>query len=171
MGVSFYAVIEYKQFDNYFSFAEVDIPQNDKLILAVVFGSNNETNEKLFPTRGIPPDCSLKVGNLFFTVVETVQDYLTEFKDDNEEEISIDEYVKASGDWAVKQYKANKLLPLPELYESSWLSFSELQESLTHEKISISELSASFRAALVAMESLSLDFGAENVRLVFWCGM
>lgn len=171
MGVAIYAVIEYKEYEHYFAFSEVDIPRGDKVLPAIIFGDGGITDEMLYPPRGIPPDFSFKVRDLFFTDVETVKDYLAETKFDDEEETTVEDYVEGAGDWAIEQYKVNGLLPMPELYEPSWLNFSELQRVLAHEKISTSELSQQFRAILAAMESLSQDFGAENVRLVFWCGM
>ncbi len=172
MGVSFYAVIEYKQYNNYFAFSEVSIPRGDELLPAIVFGDEGLTDNLLYPPRGMPSDFSYEVRSLFFTDIATVEDYLENFRDDeDEDEPTVEKYVESSGEWAVEQYKTNGLLPAPELYEPGWLTFAELQEVLAHEKISLSDLSPECRAAFAAMESLSEDFGAENVRLVFWCGM
>jgi hypothetical protein len=171
MGVSIFAVIKFKQFDNYSDFAEVNIPRSDKLLPAIAFGDGGLTDEMLYPPRGMPSDVSFKVTSLFFTDFETVKDYLTESNFENEEERTVEEYLENAGKWAVEQYQKTGLLPMPELYAESWLTFTELQKVLTHEGIDLSELTSEFRATLAAMQTLSEDFGVDNVRLVFWLGM
>ena len=171
MGVAFYSIIEYKQHDRYVAFGEVDIPRGGKLLPAIVFGNGGMKDKMLYPPRGMPSDISPKVLDLFFTDVATVEEYLENFKYDDEDEPTVEEYVEDNGEWAVEIYKTIGLLPEPELYDSGWLTYNELQKVLLHEKISIKDLSSVSQAAFATMESLAQDFGAENVRLVFWCGM
>lgn len=171
MGVTVSAVIEYKISTSYFAFSNINIPRSDELLPSILYGDGGVTDEMLFPPRGMPSDFSSKVADLFFTDLETVENYLKETQFDGEDEITPEEYLEDAGEWAVEQYKTSGLLPTPELYSPSWLALNELQEVMMRDKIAISSLTPEFRAIVAAMNSLAQDFGTDNVRLIFWCGM
>ncbi len=130
-------------------------------------------DEKLFPypPRGIPPDCSSDVRDLFFVSADVVEEYLAYTRLEEEEETSLEEYAKGYGNWAVNEYKTHGHLPTPETLDSGWLNLNELKEALAHRGLEKENLSTVFRAVIAAMEVLAEEYSADKVRLVFWFGM
>lgn len=166
MGVAFYSVLEYEQWDSYWSLGQLNIPRDPELFSAIAFGEGGVTEDMPYPPRGLPLDCSSEACELFFTDSDVVEEYLKD-----EEEVSLEEYVEGFGEWALSEYRASGRLPLPETYNHSWLNLNELKQSLAYRDLSIDKLSPAFRAALAAMQELAEAYGAEKVRLVFGFGM
>ena len=166
MGVSFYSVLEYEQWDAYWALGQLNIPRDLELFSAIAFGEGGVTENMPHPPRGLPSDCSSEARALFFTDSDVVEEYLK-----NEEEVSLEEYVEGIGEWALSEYRASGRLPLPETYNHSWLNLVELKEALAYRDLSIDKLSPAFRAVLAAMDELAKAYGAEKVRLVFGFGM
>jgi hypothetical protein len=171
MGVAFYSVLEYEQWDAYWALGQLNIPRDPELFSAIAFGDGGETENMPYPPRGLPSDCSSESRELFFTDSDEVKEYLDTSRLDGEEELSLEEYVEGFGEWALIEYQTNGHLPVPETYNHSWLNLSELKESLAFRNLSNDKLSPAFRAVLAAMEELAKEYGAGKVRLVFGFGM
>ena len=172
MGVDVYAVIEYKEWDSYSAFCELDLPRDDRFLSSIAWGDGGVTDEMPHPPRGIPLDCSSRVSGAFHVGREEIRKYL-EIAGSNNDEIdtALQEYLVAHGEWAVQQYAKSGLLPQPDLTGYGWLNLTELRENLAHAKVTEADLTPPCRAVIAAMESLARAFRPESVRLVFWLGM
>jgi hypothetical protein len=171
MGVSFYSVLEWEQWGSYQSLGRLNISRNYELFSALAFGDGGITDDMPYPPRGLPHDCSYDSLDLFFTHAEEVNKYMADSKSDDEEGITLEEYIEGFGDWAATVYETYRLLPAPETYDHSWLNLNELKEALAHRGLSVEKLAPDFRALLAAMHSLAEDFGPEKVRFVFGFGL
>ena len=172
MGVDVYTVIEYKEWNNYLSFGELNLPRDVRFLSAIAWGEGGVIDEMPHPPRGIPSDCSNYVREAFYVEPEEVLEYLGEAGlDDEGDETSLEEYIAAHGEWAVAEYAASGLVPPPELTGYGSLNLTQLRENLAHAKVGMEDLTPACRAAIAAMESLATSVGANQVRLVFWLGM
>ena len=170
MGCDIHAVIEYVRFDfgyvNAFTQGEVEIPRDYKLFSAIAFGNGGVTDDLPYPPRGLPPDFSSEVRELFFAPAEEVKKLMEVTGD--AEEFHAEEIARAWGEWARTEYSSWGNLPGYDWHTPSWLNFNELNKALGHAGLKVEELSHEFRAVLAAMQVLSEGYGAEKVRLVFW---
>jgi hypothetical protein len=172
MGASVYAVIEYRQYDSFWSFGEIDIPRDVKFLCAIAWGDGGITDEMPYPPRdSFPEDASYRARDLFFVSADEARRYLEVSRLEDEEELSLEEYARLQGDWAVKEYTVSGLLPQPELTNLGWLTLPELEANLAQRGLELGELSPPVRAALAAMAELAANYGRESVRLVFWIGL
>jgi hypothetical protein len=101
---------------------------------------------------------------------DDVRGFLEVSRLEDEDETSLEEYARAHGDWAVKEYETSGLLPRPELTHIGWLSLAELEANLAHRGLEPGSLSPPVRAALAAMTELAAAYG-QAVRLVFWLSL
>jgi len=172
MGASVYAFIEYKEYDCYWSFGQINLPRDIEFLCAIAWGDGGITDEMPYPPCGsFPEDASYYAKNSFFVSEDEVREYLEVSRLEDEDEISLEEYARAQGDWAVKEYKASGLLPQSELTHIGWLSLAELEANLTHRGLGPGSLSPPVRAVLAAMTELAAAYGRDGVRLVFWLGL
>jgi hypothetical protein len=172
MGVDVYAVIEYKEYNTYWSFGELNLPRDVRFLSAIAWGEGGVIDEMPHPPRGIPSDCSTQVREAFYINPEEVLEYLVEAGSDEEgDESSLEEYIAGHGEWAVAEYAATGLVPQPELTGYGSLNLIQLRENLAHAKVKTEDLTPACRAAIATMESLATSVGADQVRLVFWLGM
>jgi len=171
MGVSFYAVLEYVRYDLAESFARLYISRDHDLFSAIAFGDGGITEGMPYPPRGLPANLSFDARELFFSEPDAIEEYLEASAVDDEEESTVEDYLKHWDDWAIREYEAFGTLPTPETYSHSWLNLNELKEALAHRNLSIEERPSDVRALLAAMETLAHEYGPENVRLVFCFGM
>ena len=171
MGVEFYSVLEYEQWDSYWALGQLSIPRDPELFSAIALGDGGVTEDMLLPPRGLPSNCSSEARDLFFTGSDEVEEYLATLKLEDGAEISPEEYVKGFGEWALSEYRVSGRLPLPETYNHSWLNLNEMKEVLAHRDLSVDKLSPAFKAVLAAMQELAEAYGAEKVRLVFGFGL
>ena len=171
MGASFFSVLEYAEYDLYTAFGRINIPRDYKLFSAIALGDGGLTDNPIYPPRGLPPDCSFDAFDLFFTEPEVVKEYISTSTSESEEEMSLEEYVKGFGKWAIKEYKENGYLLAPETYDHSWLNLNELKEAMAHQGLNLERMSMGFKAMMSAMEVLAKEYGPEKVRLVFCFGM
>jgi hypothetical protein len=165
MGCDIHAVIEYKKYGSYWSFAEVNIPRDYALFSAIAFGDGGITDNLPYPPRGIPPDHSHKVSELFFTPVEEQKKFSEEIEED---EFEPEEIARAWGDWALAEYVSNGNLPRMDIHTPGWLFLHEIKIALDRAKYDIDKLSPEFCAVLSALQILSETYGNEKVRLIFW---
>ena len=172
MGASVYAVVEYRQFNSYQCFGEIDIPRDVEFLCAIAWGDGGITDKMPYPPRNaFPEDASYKARESFFVDADAVTEYLQVSRLKDEEETSLEEYARLQGDWAVKEYRSSGLLPQPELTNLGWLTLPELEANLAQRGLVIRKLSPPVRAVLAAMAELAASYGRENVRLVFWIGL
>jgi hypothetical protein len=171
MGAAVHAVIEYEQWGSYWAFGELDLPRDNSFLSAIAWGDGGVTDDMPHPPRGIPSDCSSRVRGAFYVGPEDVRAYLEIAGSDDEDGSSLEKYLAAHGEWAVREYSESGLLPQPELTAYGWLNLTELRENLAHAKVAEHELTPPCRAVLAAMESLAQSVRADKVRLVFWLGM
>jgi hypothetical protein len=161
MGASVYAFIEYRQYDSWWAFGEIDLFRDVEFLCAIAWGDGGLTDEMPYPPRNaFPEDASFRARESFFVSADEVG-----------EETSLEEYARGYGDWAVKEYKSSGLLPQPELTNLGWLTLPELESNLARRKLEIRELSPPVRATLAAMAELAACYGRDSVRLVFWIGL
>jgi hypothetical protein len=171
MGESVYTFIEYRMYETYFSFGEIDLLRDVEFLCAIAWGDGGITDGMPYPPRGsFPADASYDVRRAFFATADDVRKFLEISRLEDEEETSLEEYAQAHGDWAVKEYEASGLLPQPELTHIGWLTLAEMEANLAHRKLERG-LSAPVRAMLAAMTELAATYGREGVRLVFWLGL
>src|SRR6266404_775642 len=124
------------------------------------------------PPRGIPSDCSRRVRDEFYVGPEEVREYLEiAGSDDEDVRRSLEEYLAAHGEWAVREYSESGSIPQPELTAYGWLNLTVVRENLAHAKVAEQELTPRCRSVIAAMESLAQSVRADKVRLVFWLGM
>ena len=171
MGAAVYAVIEYEQWGSYWAFGELDLPCDNSFLSAIAWGNGGVTDDMPHPPRGIPPDCSSRVREAFYVGPDEVREYLEIAGSGNENGASLEQYVSAYGEWALREYSESGLVPQPELTGFGWLNLNELLENLAHAKVAKHELTPPCLAAIAAMESLAASVSADKVRLVFWLGM
>jgi hypothetical protein len=172
MGASVYAVIEYRQYDSYWSFGEIDIPRDVKFLCAIAWGDGGITDEMPYtPRDSFPEDASDRARASFFVSEDEARKYLDVSRVEDEEETSLEEYARLHGDWAIKEYRGSGLLPQPELTNLGWLTLPELEANLAQRGLEPGELSPPVRAVLAAMAELATGYGRESVRLVFWIGL
>jgi|SRR5215470_13447992 len=128
-------------------------------------GDGGITDEMPYPPRGsFPEDASYEAKNSFFVCEDEVREYLEVSRLEDEDEISLYDYARAQGDWAVKEYKASGLLPRPELTHISWLGLAELKANLTHRGLGPGSLSPPVRAVLAVMTELAAAYGPAPAR-------
>jgi len=172
MGAAVYTFIEYKEYDRYWSFGQIDLLRDIEFLCAIAWGDGGITDEMPYPPRGsFPADASFEARESFFVSAEDVMEYLEVSRLEDEDETSLEEYARTQGDWAVKEYEASGLLPQPELTHIGWLSLAELKANLTHRGLGPGSLSPPIRAVLAAMTELAAAYGRDSVRLVFWLGL
>jgi len=172
MGAAVYTFIEYKEYDRYWSFGQIDLLRDIEFLCAIAWGDGGITDEMPYPPRGsFPADASFEARESFFVSAEDVMEYLEVSRLEDEDETSLEEYAQAWGDWAVKEYEASGLLPQPELTHIGWLTLAELEANLAHRGLEPGGLLPPVRAVLAAMTELAAAYGREAVRLVFWIGM
>ncbi|MEP7340746.1 MAG: hypothetical protein ABI977_23650 [Acidobacteriota bacterium] len=171
MGASVWAVVEYKEYDSYFSFAKIDLPRDIEFLCAIAWGDGGYTGDMPFPPRGFPSDASYPAQESFFVSRDEVKEYLENFDEDTEDETSLEAYARAYGDWAIKEYKSSGRLPMPELTGYGWLTLAELEANIAQRGLEISTLLPVTRAMLAAMMELAATYGRDGVRLVFWISM
>ena len=171
MGVSFYAVVEYKMYDSYVEFGRLDIPRDHELFSAIALGDGGVTDDMPYPPRGLPRDLSFDARDLFYVEADEVKEHLDDFLPDGGAEITSEQYAAGYGAWAVEEYEAGGGLPAPETYSHGWLNLDELKQALARRGLDVAGRSPAFRAASAAMEVLAEEYGAENVRLVFGFGL
>ena len=168
MGCDIHAVVEYKEYDSYSDFGEVNIRRDYELFSALAFGEGGITDDLPHPPRGLPDDLSLKTHGLFYWDAEELRKFYIEVGDEDADDFQPEEIAKGWGDWALKEYLETGGLPGPDWHTPSWLNLTELAEALAHAKLEVGKQSSSFRAVLAAMEVLSESRGPDKVRLVFW---
>ena len=166
MGCDIHAVIECQKHGSNWDFAEVSIARDYQLFAAIAFGDGGITDNLPYPPRGLPPDHSSRVSDLFFIEADELKKI--EAGIDGEEEFQPGEIAKAWGDWAVAQYLKHRILPGPDWHTPSWLRFNELEAALKHAGLKLEEQSPEFRAVIASMQVLSDAYGDDKVRLVFW---
>ena len=168
MGCDIHAFVEYAKAGSYESqtIETLDIPRDYALFTVMALGEGGLTDELPYPPRGIPSGLSAEAKNYFYTPAEEVQEMVEEWFGDDEP-FEPEEYAKAHGKSAQKEFLAHQLLPTPELYFHSWLTVDELNEVLSYGKLSKEDLSDEFRSILTSMESLAKSYGSKNVRIVF----
>jgi hypothetical protein len=172
MGASVYAVIEYKEYDCYWSFGQIDMPRDIEFLCAIAWGDGGITDDMPYPPRdSFPADASLQARYSFFVSADEAREYIKVSRLEDEDEISLEEYARLYGDWAVKEYEVSGLLPRAELTHIGWLSLAELEANLTRRGLGPGSLSPPIRAVLAAMTELAAAYGRDGVRLVFWIGM
>lgn len=164
MGCDIHAVIECQRHGSYSHFAEVEIARDYKLFSAIAFGDGGITDDLPYPPRGLPPDHSIRVSELFFVEADDLKDLEAE----EDEQFEPEEIAKGWGDWAVEQYVKHRVLPGPDLHTPSWLRLKEFEKALEQAGLKLAEQSPEFIAVIESMRVLSEVYGAENVRLVFW---
>jgi hypothetical protein len=171
MGVSFYAVLEYVVYDLPTAFGRLNISRDHDLFSAIAFGDGGVTEGMPYPPRGLPHDLSFDSRDLFFTDPDAVKEYLEASQLEDEEDSTVEGYLEGWDEWAINDYRTSGMLPTPETYSHSWLNLNELKEALAHRNLSIDERPPDVRALIAAMETLAIEYGPENVRLVFCFGM
>lgn len=171
MGSSFYSVLEYEQWGAYWAFARLNIPRDPELFSAIALGDGSIADGLPYPPRGVPPDCSFEAREMFFAPAAAVREFLAAAQVEGEELLTLNEYVRGFGEWAVVAYRSDSFLPTPETHSHGWLNLQELGEALARRGLSVEKLSPAFRAVLAAMQELAREFGADKVRLVFGLGM
>jgi len=171
MGASVYAVIEYKEYDSYSSFGEINLLRHNEFLCAIAWGEGGITDEMPYPPRGFPVDASYETRNSFFVDADEVKDFLRHFREDVEDETYLKEFAAEHGAGAIEEYRLSGRLPMPELTHYGWLNLEELEANLTHRGIKSKELPPPIRAALAAMTELATAYGRDGVRLVFWIGL
>jgi hypothetical protein len=172
MGASVYAFIEYKEYDCYWSFGHIYLPRDIEFLCAIAWGDGGITDEMPYPPRGsFPADASYEARDSFFVSKDEAREYLEVSKLEDKDEISLEEYAREQGDWAVKEYEASGLLPQLKLTHIGWLSLAELEANLAHRGLEPGGLLPPVRAVLAAMAELAVAYGREAVRLVFWIGL
>jgi hypothetical protein len=178
MGASVYAFIEYRMYDDYWSFGEIELFRDVEFLCAIAWGDGGITDEMPYPPRdSFPADASRQARESFFVSADDVRKYLEgsrilEFSGlDDEAGTSLEKYARLHGDWAVNEYETSGLLPQPELTHTGWLNLAELEANLAHRRLEPVSLSPAVRAALAAMAELAAVYGKEGVRLVFWIGL
>lgn len=164
MGCDIHAVIECQKYGSYSSFAEVNIARDYKLFSAIAFGDGGITDNLSYPPRGLPPDHSGEVMELFYVEADALKDIGAKIDSDEERE----EIAKIWGPWAVEQYERFRIVPGSDIHTPSWLRLSELENALEHAGLKLAEQSPEFDAVIASMRILSQAYGDENVRLVFW---
>src|ERR1700745_634568 len=131
MGASVNAVIEYRQYDSYWSFGVIDIPRDVEFLCAIAWGEGGITDDMPYPPReSFPEDASYRATELFFVSEAAAREYLEVSRLDNEEETSLEEYARLQGEWAVKHYNSTGMLPQPEVTNLGWLTLPELEANL-----------------------------------------
>lgn len=166
MGCDIHAVIEYNKHDSYWDFGVVNIDRDYELFSAIAFGDGGITDDLPYPPRGLPPDHSMQVGDLFFMESDEIRKlpgYLEE-----SEQFQPKEIAEAWGPWALKEFLAYGVLPNPDWHTPSWLDLKELKEALSRAGLKLEDQSPEFRSVIAAMQTLSESYGTDKVRLVFW---
>jgi hypothetical protein len=102
---------------------------------------------------------------------DEAREYLEVSRLEEEDEISLEEYARLHGDWAIKEYEESGRLPRPELTHIGWLTLAELEANLSHRGLEPGDLSPPVRAVLAAMTELAAAYGREGARLVFWLSL
>jgi len=172
MGASVYAFIEYRMYDDYWSFGEIELFRDVEFLCAISWGDGGITDEIPHPPReSFPADASYKARESFFVSADDLRSFLEVCRLEDEYEISLEEYARLHGDWAIKEYETSGLLPRSELTHIGWLNLAELEANLAHRGLELGSLSPPVRAALAAMAELGAAYGREEVRLVFWIGL
>lgn len=172
MGASVSAVIEYRQYDSWWSFGGIDIPREVEFLCAIAWGDGGITDEMPYPPRdSFPEDASYRARESFFVSADEAKSFLEVSRLEDEEEMSLEEYARVQGDWAVKEYAASGLLPQPELTNFGWLTLPELEANLAQRGLKPAGFSPPVRAVLAAMTELATGYGRDGVRLVFWIGL
>jgi hypothetical protein len=171
MGASVWTLIEYFNHDSYFSFAEIVLPRDIDLLCAIAWGDGGCTDDMPYPPRGFPADASYQARESFFVDADEVREYLGSFREDGEQEPSLEKYAQAHGEGAISEYKSTGRLPMPELTDHGWLTLRELEANMTQRELKPTDLLPETRAMLAAMTELSATYGQDRVRLVFWIGM
>ena len=172
MGASVYVVVEYRMYDTYFSFGQFYLLRDVDFLCAIAWGDGGITDEMPYPPReSFPSDASYRSRESFFVSADDAREYIEVSRLEDEDEISLEEYARQYGDWAVKEYEASGLLPPPELTHIGWLNLAELEANLSHRELEPGGLSPPVSAVLAAMTELAAAYGREAVRLVFWIGM
>ena len=166
MGCDIHAVIENQIYGSWSNFAVVEIARDYKLFSAIAFGDGGITDDLPYPPRGLPPDLSGRVRDLFFIEADSLKDL--EAQNDQDAKIQSEDIAKVWGDWAVEQFVRYKILPGPDLHTPSWLKLNELETALKHAGLKLEEQSPQFRAVIASMRVFSETYGGDNVRLVFW---
>jgi hypothetical protein len=166
MGCDIHAVIEYNKHGSYWDFAVVNIDRDYRLFSAIAFGDGGITDELPYPPRGLPPDHSVQVSDLFFMEVDEIRNLHGD--SGRWEESKLKEIAESWGDWALQEFSSFGILPNPELHTPGWLNLNELKEALSHAGLRVEDQSPEFRSVIAAMQTLSDDYGAERVRLIFW---
>ena len=169
MGASVYAVLEYREYDRFWSFGELDMPRDVEFLCAIAWGNGGITDDMPHPPRdAFPADASSRARRTFFVSAEGGKEYLEDTSLEDEEAISLEEYAEQIGDWALAEYKASNVLPPPELTNLGWLTLPELEANLAHRGLDSSKLSPPIRALFAAMNELAAAYGRDSVRLVYW---
>jgi hypothetical protein len=169
MGASVYAFIEYRQHDSYWSFGEIDLPRETEFLCAIAWGNGGVTDQMPYPPTGsFPEDASSDARNEFYVSADYARDYLDRSRSVDQEEMSLEEYARQRGDWALKEYQSSGLLPQPETTDIGWLTLEQLEANLSQRGLKRDDLSPPIRAALAAMMALAAVYGGDSVRLVFW---
>jgi hypothetical protein len=102
---------------------------------------------------------------------DEARDYLENFRKEGEPEPSLEEFARAHGEGALKEYKETGRLPTPELTHQGWLTLTELEANLAQRNLKPNNLLPQTKAMLAAMSDLAATYGKDRVRLVFWIGM
>lgn len=169
MGASVYAILEYREYDMFWSFGKLDLPRDVEFLCAIAWGDGGVTESMPYPPRdAFPADASYHARDSFFVSAEESEEYLEDTRMEDEEAISLEGYAEQIGDWALAEYKASGLLPPPELTNLGWLTLPELEANLAHRGLDSSNLSPPIRALLAAMNELADGYGRDSVRLVYW---
>lgn len=166
MGCDIHAVIEYNPYGYFTDFGEVRVARDHKLFSALAFGEGGVTDKLPYPPRGLPPDHSLRVSDLFFVEANEIAKIEAEIGGD--EEFQPEAIARTWGNWALEKFLTFGLLPGPDWHTPSWLNINELKEALAYRSLKIEERSPEFRAAFAAMKVLAEAYNTEKVRLVFW---
>jgi len=172
MGASVYAVIEYREYDSYWSFGEIDLPRDTEFLCAIAWGDGGVTDEMPYPpTDSFPEDASHKACDKFYVSAADAQEYLDVSRLEDEDEMSLGEYARVRGDWALRQFQTTGRLPPPELTNLGWLTLDQLEANLSARGLKREDLVPPIRAVLAAMTELAAHYGRDGVRLVFWIGL
>jgi hypothetical protein len=172
MGCDIHSVIEYKKDNsnsrfNALSNGEISIPRDYELFSAIGLAENEPPLP--FPTRGLPFDCSDRVRDLFFDDADEVKEILSLMRDEDvSEEEMIDAYIDDTGECIAEEYRLNNRLPNVDFYGASWLNYYELLKAVVESELKVAELSDEFQSVIETFRKLTDQYGAENVRFVFW---